>query len=164
MPSKKLAKGSGIDSAIYSMDRRVLTFTYNDGAILSFAGVPAEVYYGMPSGALLTSFIQIKLQGRYLCAFEPACPLVTVSRMNLELTVTMQGKEMKYPITKEEVSACPDTTREAFTWFVKTIGDRKPSYIDGVRQLPDTTFAPATLPALPEPQSERRVRKVKAVG
>jgi len=138
MAGKRITgKASGWQSVRYDCHTRTLFFIPNhSGCGLLFRGVPAELFYGMPSGANLDNFIEIKLWGRYVCERVPTPPALSMSRINQTYTYIMDGVEYEVPIADRPLVPEEWDLYRQWEFFVQNYGSQHQPK-NGIRRQSD---------------------------
>ena len=120
------SRHSNYVGAKYDIETRTLSFVPKSGTHkLCFYGVPSDVYYGMPSGANLQNFIDLRLMGRYAMATLRPPPLVQYSLINQRVTIEYEDATYEWNRREGEPQAFPDSSYEAFALFQATYGQRE---------------------------------------
>jgi hypothetical protein len=135
MAGKKVSSQNSEFSAIhYNVETRSLLFTAKgQGKSLLFTGVPADLFYGMPSGMNVRNFIDLKLRGRYSMVELNPPPVISYSALNREVSVYMHdGTELIYKPRAGEPTSFGSDAHSAFAIFQETYGRRTP---DQTRKL-----------------------------
>jgi len=131
----------------YDAHRRTLTFkSKGHTETVVFFGVPPEVFYGMPSGANVQNFIDLKLQGRYVMAVIKPPPVVAWSTINQTCTVYFDDRTCVWHRTADEPRAMSEHPDEAYEQFMVTFGLRVPD-ITRLNEAEETS-EPADNPSL----------------
>jgi hypothetical protein len=128
MAQKPTTQKAAYSAVTYCCHRRILQFTpRRKGSIIQFAGVPMELFYGMPSGINLENFIEIKLQGRYSRTEFPPPPSISFSMMNQRYTVDYGDREEMFPRwAGDQLIDCDNDANTVYRLFLEIYGGRLP--------------------------------------
>lgn len=152
MAHKKVTRAAGYSRIDYDIPTRTLTFRgIGRTASLVFYAVPAELYYGMPSGTNVQNFIDIKLRGRYSMAELRPPPFVTISRIEREVTLHSEGGRSVWKIRAGEPVALPDDSTDAYEVFARSFLLREPDHVER-----DNGDGPEADHAEPEPDPQQQ--------
>lgn len=128
MAKKPTLPKHGYSGINYDIETRILRFTATGGkGGVAFIGVPAEVFYGMPTGYNVQNFIDLKLRGRYTMIQIKPPPVVAYSHMNKEWTVYHETEKWIYKQRPGWPTNTSDSDEEAnYARFLALAADLAP--------------------------------------
>ena len=117
---KPLTAKAAFAGVEYSMETRIMTFIgKGESDSFLFYGVPPELYYGMPTGINLATFIALKLKGRYSMTQIKAAPIVYESGLNKEVRVDFGLETWTWSRLKDEPSIPEGNSLERYKFFAE---------------------------------------------
>ena len=72
---KKKITTAIIDTAFYDVDRKVLRIVLKDGVAVDWAGVPINIFHGLPTGQSCESYLMKHVHNQYVKTYpDTAAP------------------------------------------------------------------------------------------